>query len=220
MSSEQTTRLFQSFTQADSSTTQRFGGTGLGLAISRELTHLISGDIVVDSTPGAGSTFTFTVRLGVPTATQEQVEARAHDAAGSVQRAAVAAQLAGRQVLVAEDNRVNQLLARTLLEKAGVVVTLAQNGLEAVTAVVEAPGRFDAVLMDLQMPEMDGFEATRAIIDRLGAASPPIIAMTAHAMSEEKDHCLAAGMVAHVAKPIDVRALYALLSELISGRRG
>jgi CheY-like chemotaxis protein len=220
MSGEQVERLFQSFSQADSSTTRRFGGTGLGLAISRELARLMGGDIVVDSTPGAGSTFTFTVRFGVPTAAQEQVEGRGRDVSGSVQRAAAASRLSGRQVLVAEDNRVNQLLARTLLEKAGVVVTLVQNGLEAVTAAVEAPGRFDAILMDLQMPEMDGFEATRAIIGRLGSASPPIIAMTAHAMSEEKEHCLAAGMVAHVAKPIDVRALYALLSGVISERRG
>jgi two-component system sensor histidine kinase/response regulator len=118
-------------------------------------------------------------------------------------------------VLLAEDNKVNQLLARTILEKAGVQVTLADNGLKAVSAAVESAVPFDAILMDLQMPEMDGYEATRTILARLGAASPPIIAMTAHAMSEERDHCLAAGMVAHVAKPIDVRALYALLRQVM-----
>ncbi len=214
MTPAQVGQLFQSFTQSDSSMTRRFGGTGLGLAISRQLARLMGGDVVVSSTLGVGSSFTFRVVFAVPTVAQRDGQ-RADEVPQSVNRAAAASHLEGRRVLLAEDNKVNQLLARTILEKAGVQVTLADNGLKAVAAAVEADVPFDAILMDLQMPEMDGYEATRTILARLGAASPPIIAMTAHAMSEERDHCLAAGMVAHVAKPIDVRALYSLLAQVM-----
>jgi two-component system CheB/CheR fusion protein len=212
---EQLERLFQPFSQADSSTTRRFGGTGLGLAISRELARMMGGDLVAESVQGKGSTFRFDARFAAATSAQE-AEVKSRHTARLAQALASAGNLAGRQVLLVEDNRVNQLVARTLLEKAGVKVRLAENGLQAVEVMCGArPGHFDAVLMDVQMPVMDGYEATRTLKARLGAACPPIVAMTAHAMSEERDRCLAAGMVAHLAKPIDVAALYGTLSQLV-----
>lgn len=209
ITSEQQAMLFKPFSQADPSTSRRFGGTGLGLTISRQLAQMMSGDLTVSSTPGQGSTFRFRVVLGL--ATPEQVALlQSRALSRSQETLSLGGALEGRRVLLAEDNRVNQLVSRTFLEKMGVKVTLAQNGREAVELACSAD-RFDAVLMDVQMPEMDGHEATRAIRARLGAASPPIIALTAHAMSEELERCLASGMVAHLPKPIDVRALYATL---------
>jgi CheY-like chemotaxis protein len=216
MDRAQVARLFQSFTQADSSTTRRFGGTGLGLAISRQLARMMGGDLLVESTPGAGSTFHFEVLLAEATAAQ--VAQGAGSRAQPVRTPEVTAALTGRRVLLVEDNRVNQLLARTLLEKVGVEVSLAEDGLQAVEAACAGDRPPDAILMDLQMPLLDGYEATRAIRSRLGPASPPIIAMTAHAMAEERDRCLAEGMVAHLPKPIDVRALYSVLARWMPGR--
>jgi PAS domain S-box-containing protein len=218
MTAAEVAGLFRPFTQADASTTRRFGGTGLGLAISRQLAQAMGGDLLVESTPGSGSSFDFAVLLGTPTAEQ----AAALSSSSGVHRtrmAAPPADLRGRRVLLAEDNRVNQLLARTLLEKAGIEVVLAENGRQAVELTCDRPGGpLDAILMDVQMPELDGFDATRAILARLGPSSPPIIAMTAHAMSDERARCLEAGMVAHLAKPVDVRLLYQTLARWMRAR--
>jgi PAS domain S-box-containing protein len=216
ISPEQVAALFQPFSQADASTTRRFGGTGLGLSISRQLARMMDGDVVVESWLGQGSVFRFELAL----AEASPGQAREFDllsGADATQLAEATRSLQGRRVLLAEDNKVNQLLARKLLGKVGIEVTLAEDGLQAVELACDGERHFDAVLMDIQMPELDGYQATRAIRARLGAACPPIIAMTAHAMGEEQDRCREAGMVAHLAKPIDVRALYQTLGRWLPG---
>jgi signal transduction histidine kinase/ActR/RegA family two-component response regulator len=190
--------LFDRFTQADSTTMRRYGGSGLGLAITREIVQLMGGAIATTSTPGLGSRFTVTV----PTHLVERAEP-APDVAqpGQAEQARPALRL-----LVAEDNDVNQILINALLARMGHRVHLVGNGRLAVEAVRR--GDYDLVLMDLQMPEMDGMEATHAI-RALGErfASLPIIAMTANAFDEDRQACLAAGMDDYVAKPIDVARL-------------
>jgi signal transduction histidine kinase/ActR/RegA family two-component response regulator len=215
MTPDELAALFQPFTQADASTTRRFGGTGLGLAISRELAGLMGGELRVESTPGRGSKFQFRAMVGEPTPEQAS-EVCARGSVGCGEAAAVARMLAGRRVLLVEDNPVNQLLAKRVLERVGLDVTLAEDGQVAVELACAPRAAFDALLMDIQMPRMDGYEATRVIRARLGPGCPPIIAMTAHAMQNERDRCLAAGMVAHVSKPVDVARLYTLLARLFT----
>lgn len=199
MTPEVVARIFKPFAQADASTTRQFGGTGLGLSIVLELTRLMQGDIDVDSRPGEGSRFT--VRLPLPwlgTAT-------AASAAASADRTTEGPNL---RVLAAEDNAVNRLVLRTLLGQFGVEPTIVENGAQAVEAWLDH--RWDIVLMDIQMPVLDGFGAARAIREReaaLGLPRVPIIALTANAMPHQREECLAHGMDAVVAKPIDVRAL-------------
>jgi PAS domain S-box-containing protein len=219
MDADQLARLFQPFTQADASTTRRFGGTGLGLSISRELARMMGGDVTVESWPGLGSVFRFEAPLGAATPAQAlELEGHAGELAAATARAS--SQLKGRRVLLAEDNPVNQLLATKLLRKVGVDVTLAENGLRAVELACADEAAFELILMDIQMPELDGYQAARAIGARLGAASPPIVAMTAHALSEEQERTREAGMVAHLVKPIDVHALYRTMARWLAPREG
>jgi signal transduction histidine kinase/CheY-like chemotaxis protein/HPt (histidine-containing phosphotransfer) domain-containing protein len=185
-------RLFQSFSQADGSTTRKFGGTGLGLAISRRIAELMSGAIGVESRPGEGSTFWFTARLGRA--------AQPMSATASGVMPEPAGQRLGARVLLAEDNPINQLVTQRLLEALGCEVHVAQNGLEAVK-LAEAT-RYDAILMDCQMPEMDGYVATGAIRKGEGASRrTPIIAVTASALKGDRERCLEAGMDDYVPKP-------------------
>ncbi len=195
LSPQQIEHLFQPFSQADSSTTRQYGGTGLGLVISRKLVELMGGSIDVSSTAGQGAAFTFTIQAGRATL--------ADGAPVSLpdKRAATAHPLKGLHILLTEDNALNQEMAATLLKRRGVTVTLANHGGEAVEKV--AGEIFDAVLMDLHMPVMDGIEATRRIRALPQRQALPIIAMTAAVMQEDRERCTAAGMTDFVAKPID-----------------
>lgn len=200
MSPQQVTQLFQSFSQADASTTRRFGGTGLGLAISRKLANLLDGDISVQSEEGTGSTFTVVIdggpRQGIDLVSSVE-EAGIEIEAAPVQEE-VEVQLVGR-ILLAEDGIDNQELLATHLRDAGAEVIVVDNGKAAFE--LGKIGRFDLVFMDMQMPEMDGYEATRRL--RECGFTTPIVALTANAMSEDRGRCLAAGCTDYLSKPID-----------------
>lgn len=202
MTTEQLATVFAPFEQADNSTTRRFGGTGLGLAITRRIVELMGGTLSAESQAGAGSRFE--VRLPCIEVAAAQPAAPALAAPGPGPR------LAGLRILAAEDNEVNQLVLEDNLVSEGAEVTLAINGQEAVDHVRQrgADG-FDVVLMDVQMPVMDGYEATRQIRQReaAGATHTPIVAMTAHAMKGDRERCLAAGMDGYVTKPVDRKQL-------------
>lgn len=204
LSEEQQSRLFQSFEQADSSITRKYGGTGLGLAISKQLAELMGGQVGVNSTLGEGSEFWFTARLGVSARTPA---ARLHRTGGQTSQAAKA--LAGIRVLLAEDNPLNQQVACELLQEVGVVMEVVGNGRLAVQRAQQE--HFDAILMDMQMPEMDGLDATRTLQALPGWKNTPIIAMTANAMSADRQRCKDAGMVDFVAKPIEPMHLFETL---------
>ncbi|MEN8216947.1 MAG: response regulator [Pseudomonadota bacterium] len=197
--------MFDTFTQADNSTTRKFGGTGLGLAICKRLTNMMSGDIWVESQLKQGSTFIFTAEFGVG-----QTEKNVLPAKNPLQ----IKHFQGARILLVEDNSINQQVAQEIIESVGLVVDIANNGEEAVAAVNNV--QFDAVLMDIQMPKMDGYEATRLI--RKKQSELPILAMTAHAMSGDKEKCLAAGMNDYITKPIDETQLWSTLGKWIAAK--
>ena len=198
-------QIFDGFSQAEASTTRRFGGTGLGLSISTRLVQLLGGELKLQSTLGQGSTFTFCIRLPVVQAPDSLPAPLDTLANAKPQR------LQGLRLLVVEDNKINQIVAKGLLAKEGATVTLADDGQLGVAAVAAAQPAFDAVLMDVQMPVMDGYAATHAIRHDLGLKTLPIIAMTANAMASDRDACLAAGMDDHVGKPFELDHLVSTL---------
>jgi len=210
-------RLFQQFSQADSSTTREYGGTGLGLAISKRLVELMGGTIGFSSASGRGSTFWFTL----PVAAVDTGRGSAGTLpAVNVPKIEPRAKAEGRppHVLVAEDNPVNQMLAKRLFEKLGCTITLAPNGLEAVRLAGEVD--YDIIFMDCSMPELDGYAATRELRRSTGPHSRrvPIVALTANAMAEDRARCLAAGMDDYVSKPIQIDALRIALERWVDGR--
>ena len=214
---EHQAHIFTGFSQAEASTTRKYGGTGLGLAISKRLVELMGGQLQLQSEPGHGSVFSFA--LALPEATELPVaavpphESLVAPVQAPAQLAAAQAshgRLAGLRILLVEDNPLNQKVANELLTMEGARITIADNGQLAVDAVLGGAA-FDVVLMDLQMPVMDGYEATRMLRSRYSAEQLPIIAMTANAMHSDREACLAAGMNDHVGKPFELDKLVSLL---------
>jgi signal transduction histidine kinase/ActR/RegA family two-component response regulator len=203
-------RMFKSFSQADAATSRKYGGTGLGLAISKRLAEAMGGTMWAESAgvPGEGSTFHLTIATSA--AAEQVAPGGATSAPASLDLDPGQAARHPLRILLAEDNVVNQKLATRLLSRMGYEPDLAANGLEAVEAVERQP--YDLVLMDVQMPEMDGLEATRAIVEQIPFEGRPwIVAMTANAMDGDRERCLEAGMNGYISKPIRVEELVAAI---------
>jgi len=211
IAADKLTHLFEVFEQADGSTTRRHGGTGLGLAITRELAHLMGGEVGADSLPGQGSTFWFTARLqrghGIMPATPP-------DTPDAEQQLRL--RHGGCRLLLVEDNAINREVALELLHGVGLTVDVAEDGVEALERARRL--RYDLVLMDMQMPRLDGLGATRALRGLPNWSDVPVLAMTANAFVEDRKACLAAGMNDFVAKPVDPSWLYALLLKWLPPR--
>ncbi|MDR1376223.1 MAG: response regulator [Synergistaceae bacterium] len=218
ISAEQQSKLFTSFQQAESGTSRKFGGTGLGLAISKRIVEMMGGRIWIDSELGKGSTFTFTIKVerASPAAdsTSESPDAQGRS---SPENEEAAENFAGKRLLLAEDVEINQEIVLSLLEPTLLTIDCAGNGAEAVRMFNEAPDKYDMIFMDVQMPEMDGYEATRSIraAGTSRAQNIPIVAMTANVFREDIEKCLAAGMNDHLGKPIDIKELLSALSKYL-----
>jgi len=204
MTEEQIAHLFQAFSQADTSTTRQYGGTGLGLAICKQLVELMHGEISVNSQPGQGSCFHFRIRFELGNADTLALPQAYQPVPKNVLQS-----LHGARLLLVEDNEINQQVAEGLLARVGISLSIVHDGQQAVEAVHS--DAFDGVLMDMQMPVMDGLEATRLIRADAQFHDLPIIAMTANAMPGDREKCLAAGMNDHISKPVDPNQLYATL---------
>lgn len=213
MTREQSQRLFRPFEQADISTARKFGGTGLGLSISKKLVEMMGGRIWVETALGQGSRFSFTVRLALQT--EQDIQLRRYERLDQGYEAAL--RIAGSHVLLVEDNDINQELAVSLLTTAGVSVDVANNGLEALS--MAATKTYDAVLMDCQMPVMDGYDTTREMRKDARFSSLPILAMSANVMAGDKEKCLEAGMDDYISKPINVAQLFKTLALWIKPQR-
>jgi two-component system sensor histidine kinase/response regulator len=211
LTQEQSGRVFESFQQADTSITRKFGGTGLGLAISRKLVELMGGEIGVNSQPGAGSTFWFTARLGLSAPQSPEIQLMPYAPPPSL------AALQGAQVLLVEDNDINQLVAGEMLRDAGLAVDIAENGQHALDLIARTP--YDLVLMDMQMPVMDGIAATVVLRSVEAHRSLPVVAMTANVLAPDRQRCLDAGMNDFLAKPIEPHELWRVLLKWIPAGR-
>ena len=200
--------LFDSFTQADITITRKYGGSGLGLAITRDLVEIMGGDIRLESTEGVGTTFFLKIILQTAEEKSTDSSIISHPTPDAISSQTVA--LDHLKILLVEDNDINQTLASAILEQKGITVSIANHGEEALKMVII--NNFDLILMDMQMPVMDGIEATRLIRQRKNLKQIPIIAMTANALRSDLDRCLAAGMNDFVTKPIDSEKLYSVIS--------
>ena len=208
---EAMSRLFSAFEQADNSMTRKYGGTGLGLAITRRLSELMGGKVGADSTAGIGSTFWFTVKLK-----KGGTEALAPAATDAEAEAELRQRYAGQRILLVEDEPINREIALIQLEDVDLLVDAAVDGEEAVAMAQR--NSYTAILMDMQMPKLNGVEATRQIRQLPGYLDTPIIAMTANAFAEDKAQCLAAGMNDFLSKPFSPEALFAILLRALSRR--
>jgi signal transduction histidine kinase/CheY-like chemotaxis protein len=204
-------QLFKPFSQIDSSSTRKYGGTGLGLSIVKRLVELMNGELEIESRIGSGSTFSFTVPFQVATVAQ-------HSASAIVDRSDYANTAAAARVLIAEDNAVNEKVARRMLEKLGYIVDSVPDGSEAVRAW--ETGRYRLILMDCQMPVLDGYDATREIRRREQGTRIPIVALTAHALTGDDQKCFDAGMDDYLTKPLDRAALAACIAKQLTDPEG
>lgn len=205
-------RLFSTFEQADNSTTRKYGGTGLGLAITKKIAQLMGGDVGAESTLGVGSTFWFTAKLKKGHGEASVVEAPGTESAES----RIKRSYAGRRILVVEDEPVNRELAKLLLQEVDLVVDEAEDG--AVAVFMMQLNSYDLILMDMQMPNMDGMEATQHIRTQTAGKQIPILAMTANAFAEDKERCFKAGMDDFLSKPVEPDALYTTLLKWLTIR--
>ena len=234
ISGKQQERLFSSFSQADSSTSRKFGGTGLGLAISKQIVEMMGGSIRVESEIGKGAAFIFTVKLQEVASQMEEMDGKGDWSAVSVRGTdrdkqaflnsayrPLANCFEGKRMLLVEDMEINREVLISLLEPTGIKIDSADNGIAAVKRFAGAPDYYDIILMDIQMPEMDGYEATRQIRAIEADNSPeftvgiPIIAMTANVFREDIEQCLAAGMNAHIGKPLALNELMGKLQNYL-----
>jgi CheY-like chemotaxis protein len=212
---DKTHLLFNSFSQVDASHTRRFGGAGLGLVISKEIVEQMQGEICFESEAGTGSTFSVTIPFRIAEGDGEVAEpAQVAVEAGTAATTQMTGE--GRRILVAEDDPTIRRILAMILERLNYQIDLAENGQAALE--LWAKGGYSLVLMDVQMPIMDGFAATRTIREREADSGEHtlIVAMTAHASSKDEERCLAAGMDAYISKPIDLKKSIALINELIS----
>lgn len=200
ISKENLKNLFKSFQQADSSITRKFGGTGLGLVISSRLAKLMDGDIQVTSELGGGSTFSLKIPLKKSSSTEDASKNQTNEFE-------VLALEYPNKILIVEDNQMNQKIAKMMFKKLGFDCHIVNNGQEALDIVDQSHNEFSLIFMDMQMPVMDGIEATKKLIEKYGTSLPPVIAMTANVMTEDKERCFKAGMSDYIAKPIQVDEL-------------
>ena len=214
ISDEQKARLFKSFEQADAGTSRKFGGTGLGLAISKRIVEMMGGKLWVESAIGKGSTFALEITMQRDTCGES---ADSVSSGSDKQKPGPWNDYKGHTILLAEDVEINREIVKLLLEPTGIGIECAENGIQAVKLFQAAPERYDLIFMDMQMPEMDGCEATRRIraLSLPTAGTIPIIAMTANAFKEDAESCFAAGMNAHLGKPLDINAVFDVLQEYI-----
>jgi PAS domain S-box-containing protein len=211
---EQQARLFHAFTQADDTATRRYGGTGLGLIISKRIAALMGGEVGASSEPGKGSCFWATVRLKTAMGREPQVMEVPTDRA----RQTLERQHTGARILIAEDEPVNREVITSILQDAGLALDVVTNGREALEKVRQES--YELILLDIQMPVMNGLEAARAIRGLPGMADIPILALTANAFTEDRDECLAAGMNQHIGKPVEPEALYKTVLHWLQAARG
>jgi CheY-like chemotaxis protein len=205
--------MFKPFSQVDASTTRKYGGTGLGLAISKKLIELMGGEINAESEPGRGTVFRFTVCF------EKEVAVSGMSAEKEGGTSSSAHQLDNYHILLVEDNVFNQKMATIAIEQMGIKVDVASNGREAIEALDRT--KYDMVLMDIQMPEVDGIEATRMIRNSQVAARNsriPIVAMTANATTRDREKCMDAGMDGYISKPIDLKKLEKIITGLLKNR--
>lgn len=218
LSAEQCEQLFKPFSQVDDSSSRRYGGAGLGLSICKSLVELMGGKIWVESEPGQGTRFCFTVSCLNPSYHTTPALPKLALPAGQPANLQNNTQFAGKHILVVDDHKLNRMVASEMLKRWGAQVSLAEDGLQAVTMC--AQHRFDLVLMDIQMPELDGFGACAEILRLLGDSAPPIVAVTASATEKDRQAVLEAGMVEHVVKPFKKETLHRVLESLTSQPSG